>query len=174
MEQQQPSFLRASAELLNTLLKSIIIAFALILFVVQASDVEGTSMEPNLHTGQRVMIDKITYEFSDPQRGDVVVVKIVDSEIPLIKRVIALAGETVEIRNGIVFVNGVQLDEPYLQNVNQQNYGPVLVSAEHIFVMGDNRPVSRDSRSFGPVDIYRVIGRARLRVWPPEDFGLLR
>lgn len=174
MQQTQPSFLRNSAELVTVFIKSTIIAFAMILFVMQATDVEGTSMEPNLYTGQRLMIDKITYEFSEPLRGDVVVIKIVDSEIPLIKRVVALAGETVEVRNGIVFVDGIQLAEPYLQNVNQQNYGPVLVSAEHIFVMGDNRPVSHDSRSFGPVDIYRVIGKARLRVWPPEDFGLLK
>lgn len=161
-------------ELVITAIKALLFSAAIILFVMQATDVEGSSMEPSLHTGERVMIDKLTYEFTAPQRGDIVVIELADSPIPLIKRVIAVAGETVELRSGVVFVDGMQLDEPYLQNVNQQNFGPLTISAEHVFVMGDNRPVSRDSRSFGEVDIYRVTGQARLRIWPPDVAGWLR
>lgn len=165
--------IRESAEFLSTIIKSVLIALFMVMFIMQSSDVEGSSMEPSLYTGERLMIDKISYEFVEPKRGDIVVIELADSEVPLIKRVIAVAGETVEIRSGVVFVNGVQVVEPYVTNMTQQNYGPVTVSAEHIFVLGDNRAVSRDSRSFGTVDVYRVIGKARFRVWPPEVAGVL-
>ena len=172
-EQHRPGFMRVAFDFFGSLIKSAIIATALILFVMQATVVQGFSMEPSLSTGERLVIDKLTYEFYEPVRGDIIVIEIPDSEIPLIKRVIALPGETVEIRQNQVFVNGQLLIEPYLTDISQANYGPNVVPHEHVFVMGDNRPVSRDSRTFGPVDMYRIVGKARLRIWPPEAIGII-
>ncbi len=154
-------------------LKSVILIGAILLFVGQATIVQGLSMEPNLHGNDRLLIDKLTYEFFEPQRGDIVVIEVAEIDVPLIKRVIGLAGETIEIRSGIVYVNGIPLSEPYLNDADLGDFGPVVVSAEHVFVLGDNRPISRDSRSFGSIDVYRIVGKARVRLWPPESFGML-
>lgn len=161
-------------ELIGTILQAAIFAGAVILFVAQVSIVQGYSMEPNLHTDQRLIIDKLSYEFHEPARGDIVVVNVPDSEIPLIKRVIALPGELIEIRRGQVFIDGNLLEEPYLVNNDNRSYGPLQVPEEHLFVMGDNRPDSRDSRAFGAVDVYRILGKAQLSIWPPEDMGLVK
>lgn len=161
-------------EFITTIGKSLIVAAAIIMFIGQVTVVEGRSMEPTLHDNQRLVMDKISYEFYEPARGDVVVIEIADSEKALIKRVIGLEGETVEIRDDRVYVNGILLAEPYQPNRPMNAYAPTTVPTEHIFVMGDNRPNSRDSRSFGTVDIYRVIGKARFSIWPPETFGIVR
>jgi signal peptidase I len=115
----------------------------------------------------------VSYRFYEPQRGDVVVVEVPDSEIPLLKRVIGLEGETVEIRDDQVYINGRLLTESYLTNIQQADYGPTAVPVEHVFVMGDNRSNSRDSRAFGPVDIYRITGRAWLSMWPVAEIGTI-
>ncbi len=167
------SFIRSIIHFFSETIKSIVLVAAVLLFVAQATIVQGLSMEPNLHGNDRLIIDKITYEFFEPQRGDIVVLEVAEIDVPIIKRVIGLAGETIEIREGVVLVDGVRLDEPYLHGADLTDFGPVQVSAEHVFVLGDNRPISRDSRSFGPVDVYRIIGKARMRVWPPESFGIL-
>jgi signal peptidase I len=102
------------------------------------------------------------------------VVRLPDYEVPLIKRVIGLPGETVEIREGRVWVNGQALDEAYLAPVTQQDYGPLTVPQGHVFVMGDNRNYSNDSRFFGPVPVSQIWGRAWISYWPPQEFGFLR
>lgn len=174
MEQETQTPLQAMWETITTVGKSLILAAAIIMFIGQVTIVEGHSMEPNLHDNQRLVMDKISYEFYEPQRGDVVIIELPDSEKALIKRVIGLEGETVEIRDDHVYVNGVMLAEPYQPNHPLAPHPPTTVPTEHIFVMGDNRPNSRDSRSFGTVDIYRVVGKARFSIWPPETFGLIR
>jgi signal peptidase I len=92
----------------------------------------------------------------------------------LITRVIGLPGEMIEIRNNRVYINGQRLDEPYLADVIQRAYGPVQIPPAHVFVMGDNRSASNDSRYFGPVSLERIIGRAWVSYWPLEDFGLVK
>lgn len=166
-ESRLEAIFKATSELFSLSIKSIIFTAAFIMFVAQVSIVNGHSMEPNLHTEQRVLIDKLSYEFQEPARGDVVVVEVPDSEVPLIKRIIGLPGETIEIRDNQVFINGALFTEAYLHNIRQSNYGPVTVPAEHVFVMGDNRSASRDSRAFGSVDQYRIIGKVKISLWPP-------
>lgn len=158
-------------DLLETILPALLLALLLSHFVAQGTVVHGQSMEPNLHTDQRVIIEKLSYHFYLPQRGDVVVLDVADSEIPLIKRVVGLPGETVEVRDNCVYVDGQVLQEPYLTATTQRDYGPVAIPAGHVFVMGDNRGNSRDSRSFGPVSLEQIVGRAWVLYWPLGDVG---
>lgn len=163
--------IRSLLETTGLFVKAAVIAGFIVLFIAQVTVVHGHSMEPNIHPEQRIIVEKISYKFYEPQRGDVVVIEVPDSEIPLIKRVIGLEGEMVEITDNQVYINGRVLNESYLANIRQPDYGPTAVPVEHVFVMGDNRSSSRDSRAFGPVDIYRITGRAWFSLWPVEQLG---
>jgi len=144
------------------------------LFFAQGTSVYGQSMEPNLHTDQRLIVEKVSYRLHPPRRGDIVIVDVKGYEIPLIKRVIGLPGETIEIRDNRVYIDGLPLQEGYLSDVRQRNYGPTEVASGHVFVMGDNRGASNDSRYFGPVPISQVLGRAWLSYWPLNEFHLVQ
>ena len=145
-------------------------------FVVQQFYVSGHSMDTTLHDLDRVLVNKLSYDLHDPNRGDVVVLEEGSgaSERDLIKRVIALPGETIEIKNCVVFIDDRELVEPYLDpavtgtnNCGSTNYGPLVVPDESVFVMGDNRPNSGDSRGgLGPVDYDKIVGRAFVVIWP--------
>lgn len=161
-------------EVVETVLPAIVIAVLLTLFVAQGTYVYGQSMEPNLHSDQRLIVEKISYRLRGPRRGDIVVVRVDGYEIPPIKRVIGLPGETIEILAGQVWINGWPLDEAYLADVIQQDYGPSVVPPGRVFVMGDNRNRSQDSRFFGPVPLKDIWGRAWLSYWPLHEFGFLR
>lgn len=181
-----------------------VIALLLKTFVLQAFYIPSASMEPTLMVGDRVLVEKIGYRFGEPGRGDVVVFekdlggavveeeddrsalgKIADafrglfgfptgSAQDFIKRVIAVGGDTVEGRDGRVFVNGEAIEEPYLPNGTETStFGPVDIPDGMIFVMGDNRGNSDDSRNFGPVPVDTVVGRGFLLIWPPSDFATL-
>jgi len=160
-------------DVLGTILPAIVVAFLITHFIGERTVVLGQSMEPNLFQNQQLIIDKLSYHFRTPERGEIVVVDVETSDIPYIKRVVGLPGETLEIRNNRVIINGEVLSEPYLSEVWQRDYGPVEIPEGHVFVMGDNRNVSQDSRSIGPVAIDAIIARAWARVWPVEDVGLL-
>jgi signal peptidase I len=166
---------RLVRELLETILPALLIALLINVFVGQATRVEGQSMEPNLHSEQRLVVEKLSYRFHGPQRFDIVVLKLPSQgEELLIKRVIGLPGETVEIRDGQVYVDGNLLAEPFTdQSTHPGRNGKVTVPPLHIYVMGDNRDRSNDSRSFGPVPIDNVIGRAWLSYWPLEQVGFV-
>ncbi|MFZ5919120.1 MAG: signal peptidase I [Chloroflexota bacterium] len=175
---QQPSLARAAIrwlrEALETILPAIAIAILINLFLAQPTRVHGQSMEPNLHTDQRLVVEKITYHLHGPRRGDIVVFALPEqSEEMLIKRVIGLPGETVEIHDGQVFIDGVPLNEPYLTQDTRGRYGPVTVPPLHVFVLGDNRSFSNDSRAFDTVPIANIVGRAWLSYWPMEALGIL-
>lgn len=150
-------------------------------FVLQQFAVSGDSMKSTLHTGDRVLVNKLSYRLHDPRRGDVVVLKTLESsdERDLIKRVVALPGETVEYRDCVLLVNGVVLVEPYLDPaiVKPSSCGPsqlpVVVPAEFVFVMGDNRPGSKDSRVLGAISYDDLIGRAFVVIWPMGDWQWL-
>lgn len=169
-------FVRLVRELLETILPAILIALLLNVFVGQATRVQGQSMEPNLHTDQRLVVEKVSYRFHGPQRGDIVVIRVPSQgEELLIKRVIGLPGEMVEIRDGNVYIDGQLLDEPYANGSTRQGrIGRVIVPALQVFVMGDNRAHSNDSRSFGPVPIEDIVGRAWLSYWPLNNAGMVR
>jgi signal peptidase I len=138
--------------------------------------VDGASMEPNFHTSERVLVDRFTMLLAGPARGDVVVLDSprVDDEL-LIKRVIGLPNETITIRDGRVYVNGILLDEPYV--LGYCNFGSCNgewhLGPDEYFVLGDNRSHSLDSHSFGPVSRSSMIGIARLRYWPLNEADIL-
>jgi signal peptidase I len=160
--------LRVLWEVASTVVPAVLIALLVNVFVVQAITVDGPSMQPNLYYDYRVMVEKVTYRFAHgPRRGDVLTFEVESEETPLIKRVVALPGETVEVRDGQVFIDGQLLDEPWATQLGGPHYPPTLVPPLHIFVLGDNRPCSRDSRYFGPVPADQVLGRAWLVYWPP-------
>lgn len=141
--------------------------------------VEGPSMQPTFHTGQVLMISRVNYLFGNPQRGEIVVFNapnVGTDEPPYIKRVIGLPGETVEIRDQQVYIDGKRLNEPYINEPCQPSHCPDRtwqLGANEFFVMGDNRNHSQDSRSFSQVKRERIIGEALVRYWPPVDWGLL-
>jgi signal peptidase I len=156
-------------EVASTVVPAVLIALLVNVFAVQAITVDGPSMQPNLYYDYRVMVEKITYRFAHgPRRGDVITFEVAGEETPLIKRVVALPGETVEVRDGQVFIDGQLLEESWITQLGGPNYPPTLVPPLHIFVLGDNRPCSRDSRYFGPVPADQVLGRAWLVYWPPD------
>jgi signal peptidase I len=160
---------------LETVIPALLIALLINVFVGQATRVDGQSMEPNLHTDQRLVVEKVSYRFHGPRRFDIVVLKLPDQgEELLIKRVVGLPGETVEIRDGRVYINSEALDEPFTaEETRSRRYEKITVPPLHVFVMGDNRNRSNDSRSFGPVPIDDIVGRAWLSYWPPDDLGLV-
>ena len=175
-EPQTPAHAPWSA--LVKVVESVALAFVIALlinfFLAQSTYVHGQSMEPNLHTDQRLIVEKVSYKLRPPRRGEIVIINPDHTEIPLIKRVIGLPGETVEIRDNRVFVDGIALQEDYLVDVVQPNYGPSVVPAGHVFVMGDNRGASNDSRAFGAVPTDRIVARAWISYWPLEDVQLFR
>lgn len=163
---------QAIRALLETVIPALLIAIGINLFLAQATQVLGQSMEPNLHTAQRLVVEKVTYRFHGPRRGDIVVIDLPEAGPELlIKRVIALPGETISSQGGQVVINGEQLDEPYLTSTGGKDIAPLVVPPLHIFVMGDNRRFSNDSRNFGPVPIENIIGRAWFSYWPPDLLG---
>lgn len=165
---------RHGYELVVAIVQGGVIAAVLVTFIFQATEVEGSSMEPNVHNADMLIVDKISSRFDPYERGEIVVVDLPNEDDLLIKRIIGLEGEMVEVSYNRVYINGHLLEEAYLGEINQQNVAPFVVPAEHVYVMGDNRNNSHDSRAFGAVDVYRIVGRTKLRIWPPNDIGLLR
>ena len=175
-------------EVVETLVLTLVIFFVIQNFIAQPYQVQQQSMERTLEPGQYVLVDKLTPRWDDYSRGDVVVfnppISWTSDPTPFIKRVIGLPGDTVEVRDdGLVYINGVALDEPYTYKneagINEPtevslDQGRWVVPADQLFVMGDHRQKSADSRLFGPIAISNVVGRAFLRYWPIGTFGILQ
>lgn len=165
-------------ETLQVILLALVIFFA-IHFMIQNFRIDGTSMEPNVHNGEYVIVNKTAYWFGhDPHRGDVVVFQAPDQpQNDRVKRVIGLPGETVEVTgDGTVYItdiddNRFKLEEPYLPSHHSGTSGTWTVPEDEYFVMGDNRSVSYDSREGGPVPRSNIIGKAWLIIWPLRDWG---
>jgi len=158
------------------LLIAIGLALVIIVFLYQPVKVEGTSMAPLLTDQERIFINKFVYRFEAIQRGDVVVFWYpLDRSKSFIKRVVALPGETIEIRRGVVYVNSQVVAEPYVppRYADVSDYGPAKVPDGSYFVMGDHRISSNDSRVFGPVASQYIYGRAVFAYWPVDHFGSL-
>ena len=159
-------------------LETILLSLLLFLVINTASErirVESVSMQPNLYAGDFVIVNKLLYTFfQEPERGDVIVFHYPrnPSDIPYIKRVVGLPGDQVHIADGMVYVNGEILVEPYISIPTNQG-GDWSVPPDSYFVMGDNRNNSSDSRTWGFVPAAQIIGRAELVYWPPQDWGLL-
>ncbi len=164
---------------MRDLLLSVVIAIVVILFVYQPVKVEGTSMMPTLLDQERIFINKFTYRFGigEVERGDMVVFWFPgDQSKSYIKRVIGLPGDTVEIREGTVYVNQGRLHEDYVpdQFRDRQSASSVTVANDHFYVLGDHRSSSNDSRSWGPVHRRHIYGKAVFVYWPLDKLGLLR
>lgn len=161
-------------EYAEALLVSVILAALIIVFVAQSFLVEGSSMEPSFHDGQRLMVEKVSYRFGEPKRGDVVVFRYPsDPRRKFIKRIIGVPGDEITIKNGFLHINGQRLEEDYINGPTYGTYsaptfGPVLVPDGHYFVLGDNRRNSDDSRypDVGFVPRKNLVGRALFVYWP--------
>jgi signal peptidase I len=169
--------LRAVWEFLHDLSVAVLFCFFLIAFVAQAFRVQGTSMEPLLLDGERIVVNKFIYRFQPIERGDVVVFWYPrDPSVSFIKRVVALPGDLVEIRSGQLFVNGLAAPESYLPASfrDADSYPPTEVRKGYYFVLGDHRRSSNDSRSWGEVPEKYIYGRAVFRFWPFDRVGPIR
>jgi signal peptidase I len=170
--QTRSKALRNTVEWVLVIVGALLVALVIKTFLFQAFYIPSESMEPTLIDRDRVVVNKLSYRLHDVNRGDLVVFDRPPNEPPteideLIKRVIALGGETIEGRQGEIFIDGRRLDEPYLaEPASSGSFGPITIPDGHVFVMGDNRNNSRDSRIFGPIDEELIVGRAFVRVWP--------
>ncbi|MDO8589038.1 MAG: signal peptidase I [Armatimonadota bacterium] len=143
-------------------------------FIAQGYEVFGNCMDPNLRTGERLLGSKLAYRLHMPSRGDIVVFKCPANESQIyVKRVIGLPGELVEIRQGAVYVNGRRLRESYLIHAPHGSYGPSLIKPGRLFVMGDYRDCSNDSRYWGQLALSEVQAKAWVRYWPIKRAGFL-
>ncbi len=160
-------------ELLITLIMAIAI-FVGLRVLLQTFEVEGPSMEPTFQTGQRVLVVKVAYVFRPPVRGDVIVFQPpVAMEDDFIKRIIGLPGDTVEVKMGAVYVNGVKLSEPYIKESPRSTYAKTKVPENSYFVMGDNRNNSNDSRNNWMVPRQNIVGKAWFSIWPSREWGFV-
>ncbi len=159
-----------------TIFEAILLTIFLIVFVAQSFLVEGYSMEPTLHNGERVMVEKITYHLRKPKRGEIVIVKNpLDKRDKYIKRVVGLPGDLIEINKGSVYINGILLEEDYIAEPVAFWYShEYLVPEGHVFVLGDNRNHSDDSRRIGPIPYKNVLGRVVAVYWPLKNFEVLK
>lgn len=165
------SFLR---EIVETIVLALVIYWVVSLGFLQFRVIQ-TSMEPNFHDGQRLVVSKLAYLFHPPERGDVIIFHPPNNPgKDYIKRVIGLPGETVAIRKGRVYIDGRRLKEPYIAEVNRSgSWGPFIVGQDEYFVLGDNRDNSSDSRSWGMLPGKNIIGKAWLSCWPPQEWGFV-
>jgi signal peptidase I len=168
-------------------IKALVVAGILVVvirvFLFSPYLVDGPSMQPNFFTGERVIVNKILYDVREPQVGEIVVFHS-PFNADYIKRVIGLPGDTVEVRGDEVFINDNPLPEPYLEEAveqataqgreyNVKDFAQATVPQGHVFVMGDNRSNSHDSRDIGFVPYEQIVGRAELVIWPLQNLGIV-
>ena len=177
-EQRRKKRRAGFTELCLTILVAFVLVFGFVRpFVLEAFRIPSESMVPTLEVGDRVFVNKFIYRFSEPERGDIVVFESVNGgEEDLIKRVVALPGDTVAVSGNVLSVNGEPQSEPYLNREipDDSFFGPSRVSDGEVFVMGDNRANSADSRVFGPLPVENIEGEAFMRFWPPPRIRALR
>ncbi|MDQ2864610.1 MAG: signal peptidase I [Candidatus Eremiobacteraeota bacterium] len=143
-------------------------------FFVRTPQVSGLSMEPRIDSGEHVLINTLAYRFGEPHRGDIVAFKH-DGDTPetYIKRVIGVPGDRIGIYRGIVYLNGIRLSEPYVRFADSRTFGTIAIPPRAVYVLGDNRANSEDSRFFGAVPDDHLMGRALVAIWPIGSAGAL-
>ncbi|WP_379129815.1 signal peptidase I [Paenibacillus sp. sgz500958] len=174
-------------------IKAIAIALVLVILIrwllFKPFIVDGPSMQPNFHTGERVIVNEILYDIRSPHRGEVIVFHVPSEGRDFIKRVIGVAGDTVKVEGDVVTVNGEPVNETYIQeamdnahknnalynnkNFPNEDFSDTTVPEGHVFVMGDNRSDSKDSRMIGYVPLSDIVGRADLIFWPVKDIQMI-
>ncbi|MCG8363748.1 MAG: signal peptidase I [Pseudanabaenales cyanobacterium] len=173
-----------SIEGLKTISLSLFLAFGIRVGVAESFFIPTISMQPTLQIDDRLMVDKVSYRFNSPERGDIIVFQPTEQALkkcglPLnfrdafIKRLIGLPGEQVEIKGGLVYINGIPLTETYLAEKPQYQWGPMTVPSDAYLVLGDNRNSSCDSHAWGFIPRDHIIGRAFVRFWPVDRIGSL-
>lgn len=156
-------------------LKALVFFFVLQTYVVQGFVIEGACMEPQLHSHEKIMVNKLVYTFRPPSVGEVVVFSFpLDPRKDFIKRVVGVPGDLLEIRDGFLHRNGQRMAEPFVKEYVFGTFGPMRVPPGKICVMGDNRNNSHDSRAWGFLDLAQVKGRAEFKFWPPWTMGLIQ
>jgi len=162
-------------EALEIIVTAMVLAYLIQGFVVQSWIVDGPSMEPTVLDTERLFLNKFIYRLGSPKRGDIVVFHLPKrGDKDFIKRVIGLPGETLEVKLGRVYINQQPIDEPYIRKDVLSEYSKIVVPQGHVFVMGDNRPNSHDSRAFGTVSINLIRGKAIFVYWPVDRVRLIR
>lgn len=172
-EQKRYGLRRALWDALETILISLLL-FGAINFITARIRVESISMEPNLYAGDFVIVNKLAYRFDEPARGDIIVFRFPPrpTDTPYIKRIIGVPGDQVQLKEGYVYINGQYIAEPYVNSETNPDNTWIVPEAS-LFVMGDNRENSSDSRSWGMVPMENVIGKALVVYWPPENWQIL-
>jgi len=162
-------------EILESVILAVVLAAVIRLWLFEPFYIPSPSMQPTLYPGDRIIVNKLSYRLHPPERGDVIVFKFpLDPQRDFVKRVVALEQETIEVRQGYVYINGRRLEEPYLPHELVPDYGPIKVPRGHLFVMGDNRNNSEDSRFWGPLNQKYLIGKAFFVYWPPHHMELIK
>ncbi len=170
---------RQAIEWIILIVAALGIALLIKTFLFQAFYIPSESMAPTLEQNDRVLVNKLSYRLHDVNRGDIVVFKApegqeTDGVEDLVKRVVGLPGETVEGRDGAIYVDGDLLEEPYLPDgTTSQDFGPQTISPDNYYVLGDNRQNSKDSTYFGQIPASDIVGRVFVKIWPPSDIGFL-
>jgi signal peptidase I len=177
---------RSAVEWVAVIVGALVVALVVKTFLFQAFYIPSGSMEPTLEEGDRVLVNKLSYDLHDVNRGDVIVFELDPEDVgpdgikDLIKRVVGLPGDVIETRGGVVYINDEPIDEPYLSEGTvtgepSDGQNPMIerqtVPEGHVYVLGDNRSNSADSRYRGPIPIDSIVGRAFILVWPPGDIG---
>lgn len=176
-----PAVRLSIVETLDATIFAALISLVIIVFVVQAFFIPSGSMEPTLRVGDRILVGKFAYRLWEIRRGDTIVFRYpLNPNKDFVKRVVGLPGERIELKEGLVLIDGRPLGELYPTTLPggdracSSSYGPEVVPSDKVFVLGDNRCNSEDSRFFGFVPIKNVVGRAMVVYWPPERIGLVR
>ena len=168
-------FIKEIFELCKSLLIAIIAAIVIINFIFQTVSVDGSSMYPTLRNNDRLIIEKVTYYFRRPQPGDIIVMKNPqNTSEKYIKRVIAVEDDKVAIYNNKVYINGNPKDEPYIFENKMNDFNEITVPKNTVFVLGDNRNNSKDSRILGPIDLKLILGKTFIRLLPFNKAGRIR
>jgi signal peptidase I len=173
-EQPESRGRSALREFAETIIFTLLIYVLVRHFLFENYRVVGFSMTPTLENDQFLVVNKLDYRLHDPQRGDIIVLRDPrDGDRKLIKRLIGLPGETVEIRRGQVYIEGQELDEPYITTPSQYSLAPTLIPTKQYFVLGDNRNNSSDSHNWGTLSGDKIVGKAWLSYWPPHLWGVV-
>lgn len=169
---ERSGFVRFLIDVIETLVLSLVL-FLAINAISARIRVDGYSMEPTLHTNEFVIVNRVAYQLGDVERGDIIVFHYPrNREQEYIKRIIGLPGDEIEVRNGVVYVNGEALVEPYIKAAPAYQ-GSWTVPANSVFVFGDNRNNSSDSHNWGEVSFDLIIGKAIFVYWPPTEWGVI-
>lgn len=169
----QKEKIKKKLDWVQVILVAVVLAVLIRIFVYEPSNVSGPSMQSTLHTGDLILTNKFIYDTRDPQRGEIIVFH-ATADADFIKRVIGVAGDRIRVKNNQLFINDKPVAEPYIDKSNRTlDFAEVTVPPGKVFVMGDNRLNSTDSRIIGPVSLDKIVGRADLVYWPLSDMRFL-